>query len=45
MYRNFTDEDLGAIYSYLRSIPPIRNRVPEPLPPSAVSVTAAAAEK
>jgi mono/diheme cytochrome c family protein len=42
MYRNFTDEDLGAIFAYLRSIPPIKNRVPEPLPPGA---TAAAAEK
>ena len=42
MYRNFTDEDLGAIYAYLRSIPPIKNRVPEPLPPGA---TAAATEK
>ncbi len=42
MYRNFTDEDLGAIFAYLRSIPPIKNRVPEPLPPV---VTAAAAEK
>ena len=38
MYRNFTDEDLGAIYAYLRSIPPIRNRVPEPLPPGATAV-------
>ena len=27
------DEDMAAIYSYLQSIPPIRNRVPEPLPP------------
>ena len=42
MYRNFTDEDLGSIYAYLRSIPPLKNRVPAPLPPSA---TAAAAEK
>ena len=33
MYRNFNDEDLAAIYAYLQSIPPIRNRVPEPLPP------------
>ncbi len=32
MYRNFTDEDLEAIYSYLRTIPAVRNRVPEPLP-------------
>jgi hypothetical protein len=42
MYRNFTDEDFGAIFAYLRSIPPIKNRVPEPLPPGA---TAAVAEK
>ena len=33
MYRNFTDEDLEAIFTYLQSIPPVRNRVPEPLPP------------
>ncbi len=33
MYRNFTDGDLEAIYAYLQSIPPIRNRVPEPRPP------------
>lgn len=35
MYRNFTDQDLEAIYTYLQSIPPVRNRVPEPLPPAA----------
>ena len=34
MYRNFTDEDLEAIFTYLQSIPPVRNRVPEPLPPA-----------
>ena len=28
-----TDDDLKAIYAYLRSIPAITNRVPEPLPP------------
>jgi mono/diheme cytochrome c family protein len=33
MYKHFTDEDLEAIYSYLRAIPPIQNRVPEPLSP------------
>lgn len=32
MYKNFTDEDLESIYSYLRTIPPVKNRVPEPLP-------------
>ena len=35
MYRNFTDGDLEAIYTYLRTIPAVRNRVPEPLPPEA----------
>jgi hypothetical protein len=34
VYRNFTDADLEAIYAFLRTIPPIRNRVPEPLPPA-----------
>jgi mono/diheme cytochrome c family protein len=33
MYRNFSDADLESIFAYLQSIPPIRNRVPEPLPP------------
>lgn len=37
MYKNFTDEDLQAIFSYLQSIPPIQNRVPEPLPPAAAA--------
>lgn len=32
MYRNFTDTDLEAIFTYLQSIPAVRNRVPEPLP-------------
>jgi hypothetical protein len=35
VYRNFTDADLEAIFSYLQSVPAIRNRVPEPLPPAA----------
>ena len=34
VYKNFTDQDLGAIYAYLRTIPAIRNAVPEPLPPA-----------
>jgi len=33
-YRNLSDDDLKAIYAYLRAIPPIHNRVPEPLPPA-----------
>lgn len=35
VYNNFTDADLDAIYAYLRTIPAVRNRVPEPLPPMA----------
>ena len=30
-----TDEDLKAIFAYLRSIPPIHNKVPDPIPPAA----------
>jgi hypothetical protein len=33
MIRNFTEEDLRSIFQYLHSLPPIKNRVPEPLPP------------
>jgi hypothetical protein len=32
-FRNLTDEDLRSIYAYLKTVPPVRNRVPEPLPP------------
>ena len=32
-YKNFNDADLEAIYTYLQSIPPIRNNVPEPIAP------------
>lgn len=33
-YKELTDDDLEAIFSYLQSLPPIKNRVPEPLPPA-----------
>lgn len=41
MYKHFNDEDMAAIFAYLQSIPPVRNKVPEPLPPpvSAASAT------
>jgi mono/diheme cytochrome c family protein len=29
-----TDEDLKAIFAYLKSLPPIRNKVPDPIPPN-----------
>ena len=35
VYRNMTDEDLKSVFAYLRTIKPIRNQVPEPLPPPA----------
>ena len=28
-----TDEDLKAIWAFLRSIPPVKNQVPFPVPP------------
>ena len=43
-YRNLTDEDLRSIYAYLRTIPPVHNRVPLPVPPEAAfGATATAA--
>jgi mono/diheme cytochrome c family protein len=38
MYKHFNDADFEAIYAFLRSIPPVKNRVPEPLPPPAPPV-------
>lgn len=33
-YPELTDEDLAAVFAYLKSLPPISNRVPPPAPPS-----------
>ena len=33
MYKNLTDEDIESIFTYLQSIPAVKNHVPEPLPP------------
>jgi mono/diheme cytochrome c family protein len=33
-YGQLPDSDLKAIYAYLLTIPPIKNHVPEPLPPA-----------
>ena len=33
VYRNFSDDELGAIFTYLQTIKPIDNRVPEPVAP------------
>jgi hypothetical protein len=32
-FRNLTDDDLKAMYAYLRTVKPIKNRVPERVPP------------
>jgi mono/diheme cytochrome c family protein len=39
VYQHFTDRDLKAIFAYLRTLPPIRNKVPDPVPPAAPSST------
>ena len=33
MYKDLSDEDLKAIWAYLQSIPPVKNEVPDPIPP------------
>ena len=35
-YKHMTDEDLKAVFAYLQSLPPIKNPVPEPLPPDRI---------
>lgn len=31
VYRNLSDEDLSSVYAYLRTLPAVKNRVPEPV--------------
>lgn len=31
VFRNYTDDDLKAIFAYLKSIPPVTNHVPDPI--------------
>jgi mono/diheme cytochrome c family protein len=35
VYANLTDDDLGAVFDYLQTVPAISNKVPAPLPPRA----------
>jgi len=35
VYNNFSDRDLEAIFAYLRTLPAVKNRVPEPRAPQA----------
>jgi mono/diheme cytochrome c family protein len=32
-YGQMTDDDLKAVFAYLRQVPPVKNKVPDPLPP------------
>jgi hypothetical protein len=34
-FKNMNDDDLKAIFAYLQSVPAIKNKVPEPVPPAA----------
>lgn len=43
-FSRMSDDDLKAVYAYLRSIPPMKNRVPTPIAP-AVEVAAATPAK
>jgi hypothetical protein len=36
-----TDEDLKAMYAYLRTVPPVVNHVPDPVPPPAAAASQA----
>jgi mono/diheme cytochrome c family protein len=33
VYRNWTDRDFEAVFSYLQTVPAVKNLVPEPTPP------------
>ena len=38
-YKNMTDDELKAIFSYLKSTKPIKNIVPAPVPPMLVAIS------
>ena len=35
-YRFMTDDDLKAVFAYLQSLPPIKNPIPDPIPPDKI---------
>jgi len=45
MIRNLDDDDLKSIFAFLRTLPPIQNRVPEPLAPVAEAAAQPAAQE
>jgi hypothetical protein len=34
MVKNLTDPDLKAVFAYLKTLPTVKNRVPQPTPPA-----------
>jgi len=34
VYKQMTDDDLKAVFAYLQSLPPVSNKVPEPIAPA-----------
>jgi len=44
MYRNFTDDDMLAIFTYLRSLPKVNNLVPQPVAPDKLNTLASASK-
>jgi hypothetical protein len=45
MYAKMSDDDLGALYAYLRSIPAIKNKVPDPIAPQQAQLAPAASDQ
>ena len=43
MVGKLTDQDLKAVFAYLRTIPAVKNRVPQPVPPAAPATATASA--
>ncbi len=43
MVKNLTDQDLKAVFAYLKTLPTVKNRVPQPVPPASVPTAPAAA--
>ena len=39
MYKTFSDEDLEAVFTYLKSIKPVQNNVPPPISPKDINKT------
>ena len=40
-FAQMSDDDLKAVFAYLKSLPPVKNKVPEPVPPPASPPSAA----